>query len=189
MTRPLADVRPERDNLAAEELERLWTDLAGEDVPKAYRAVCLLATAARQAVPFLQHRLRQVGSADPQQLARLIADLDDDHFAVRQKATHELEKLGDQATGALHQVLAGKPSLEVRRRVEQLLQKQSRTVLSPEGLRLLRALEALEQMATPEARQLLDRLAAGSPGAWLTQEAKAARERLTKRPGSYSSEP
>ncbi len=47
--------------------------------------------------------------------------------------------------------LADRPSLEVRHRVEQLLARLERPELPPEQLRRLRALEALERSATPEA--------------------------------------
>ena len=52
----------------------------------------------------------------------------------------------------------------------------------PERLRMLRALEALERIGTPEARQLLHQLGQGAPEAWLTREAKAGLQRLTRRP-------
>jgi hypothetical protein len=42
----------------------------------------------------------------------------------------------------------------------------------------LRGLEALEGIGTPEARQALEKLAAGPADAWLTQEAKASQRRL-----------
>jgi hypothetical protein len=48
-------------------------------------------------------------------------------------------------------------------------------------LRTLRAVEILEQVATPEAVRLLGRLAAEDPGARRTREAKAALERLRSR--------
>jgi hypothetical protein len=41
----------------------------------------------------------------------------------------------------------------------------------------------LERIGTPEARQLLKRLATGAPGARLTREAKASLERLAIHPG------
>jgi len=69
--------------------------------------------------------------------------------------------------------------LEVRRRVERLLaQLQPR---APERLREGRAILVLESRTTPAARRLLARLAAGVPGARLTQEAKAALKRLDAR--------
>jgi hypothetical protein len=53
---------------------------------------------------------------------------------------------------------------------------------SGEWLRALRAIELLEYFATPEARASLEGLAEGAPEARLTQEAKAALERLERRP-------
>ena len=48
-------------------------------------------------------------------------------------------------------------------------------------LRKARALEALELIATPAARDLLQALSAGDPGALLTQEAIDAKRRLERR--------
>jgi hypothetical protein len=58
---------------------------------------------------------------DPGQLERWLADLDSDSFEVRDRAGRELEKLGFAAAPALRKALGGKPSPEVRRRVEGLL--------------------------------------------------------------------
>src|SRR5262249_58559504 len=52
---------------------------------------------------------------------------------------------------------------------------------SPERLRNLRALEALELAATPQARQLLQKLADGAPEAFVTREAEAILERTRQR--------
>ena len=51
----------------------------------------------------------------------------------------------------------------------------------PETLRILRAIEILEHVGTPEARRCLDVLAKGAPAARQTHEAKKALDRLTKR--------
>jgi hypothetical protein len=48
--------------------------------------------------------------------------------------------------------------------------------------RPLRAVEALEHMGAPEARQVLEALVKGAPGARLTQAARAALGRLDRRP-------
>jgi hypothetical protein len=44
------------------------------------------------------------------------------------------------------------------------------------------AVEILEHIGTPSARQVLDELAKGAAAQRLTQEAKASLERLAKRP-------
>src|SRR5262249_42762659 len=155
--------------LEARQLEALWTDLAGDDAVKAYRAVQELAAAPGQAVPFLKEHLRPASAAERNQIARLLADLDSEKFAVRGPATAELEKLGESAEPALRQALEGQPSPEVRRRVGSLLQKLRRESLGPERLRELRALEVLEQVGGPEVRPLLQRLAEGVPEARLTR--------------------
>src|SRR5262249_62296244 len=92
-----------------------------------------------------------------------------------------LDRRGDARGPSLRGARAGKPSLEVRRRLEKLLGN-----LDPQStnrLRMLRAVEALEHAGSAEARRLLEELAGGDPEAWLTREAKASVERLDKRPG------
>jgi RNA polymerase sigma factor (sigma-70 family) len=178
----LAEKRPPQPRPQAKELEALWGDLAGEDVPRAYRAIGELAAA--RAAPLLGERLRTPPEVDPRRLGRLIAELDSDQFEERERATAELEKLGPSAEPALRKALAGQPSAELRRRAEKLLLKLQRRELSSEQVRALRALQALEWMGTPEARQVLKALAGGPPEAWLTREAKATRERVNRRPPS-----
>ncbi len=58
---------------------------------------------------------------DADKLKSLIAELDSDNFAVRERATHQLEAQGAHAQPALRKALEGKPSAEARRRMERLL--------------------------------------------------------------------
>ncbi len=167
-----------------DEIERLWSDLAGADGPQAYRAVWTLAASGGQAVPFLKERVRPTMPADAKQVAQLIADLDSDRFAVRQRATAELEKLSERAESALRKALAKNPSAEARRRLEELLRRLEEPVTSVDTLRTLRAVEVLETTGTKEARAVLETLARGVAEARLTREAKASLERLAKRPAA-----
>jgi hypothetical protein len=107
--------------------------------------------------------------------------LDDGRFSIRQQAAQELEKLGELASPALRRTLEKKPTVEVRRRVEVLLDLADAQHLSPEGLRTVRAVEVLERVGNPEARKLLQSLSTGAAGATVTQEAQAALKRLDKR--------
>jgi len=168
--------RPPSTSLSAKDLEALWADLASDDAAEAYRAIRKLAASAKESASFLRQQLRPVAPVDSRTIARFVADLDSDRFETRQHATEQLEKLAELAEPVLRQALQNKPPLERRRRIDQLLEKLAvqRDTPSPERLRMLRALETLEQMDIPEARQVLEEYAKGDPAADLTKEAKAA---------------
>ncbi len=165
----------------AKDLDACWADLADADAAKAFQAMRRLLRSPVEAVAALRKRLAPVPAVDEKRLARLIADLDSDAFADRERATGELEKLGDAAEVSCRAALAAGPSPEKRRRLERLLKPidAQATDPSPERLRLSRGLEVLERVGTPQARGLLKALAGGAVGAWLTREAKEA---LTRRP-------
>jgi hypothetical protein len=127
----------------------------------------------------LQDRLRIKAPPDLKGIPGLLADLESDDFAVREKAAEELEKLGAAAEPALRKALKGQLSAESQRQTERLLEKLAD--LPPERLQALRALEVLEHLDTPESRQLLEKLAAGPADAYLTKEAKAITRRLASK--------
>src|SRR5439155_15882173 len=112
--------RQQAKPLSVENLNRLWGDLAGNDASRAYDAIATLALAPKQAVPFLQERVKPAAAADSERVVRLIADLDSPRFAVREKANQELEKLGEAAAHVIRKNLQGQASPEVRRRLETL---------------------------------------------------------------------
>ncbi len=170
-------------DLTFKEVEALWTDLAGEDAPRAFRAIWTLVAGAEQAVPFLRKHLQPVLPADKEmqkQVGQWLTDLDSRQFNLREQATEELEKLGESVGPALQSALKGKLSPESRRRVERLLQKMEGLRPSQDLLRSLRVIEVLEHIGTPEAREVLKTLASGVPEARLTQEAKGSLKRLAK---------
>jgi hypothetical protein len=168
-------------SLSPAEVERYWGALAATDAEEAEDAIGHLgssAAAGQQTIPFLQKHLKAALPFDEKRLRPLIAKLDDDSFEAREKAQSELESIGEDAVPALRKALAGAPSAEVRRRMESIL-KKPRT-LSPETLQAVRAVEVLETISTPDARQLLKALADGEPEASLTQRARASLERLAR---------
>jgi hypothetical protein len=164
-----------------EERATAWTDLGSRDAARAWAAVGALKAAPDDGLALLRERLRPARPADPRATARLIADLDDDEFEVREKASKELGELCESVEPALREALEANPSAEVRQRVEALLEIVQNPTPPPNRLHELRALEALERIGTPAARDLLRTLADGAPAARLTQEAKTALERLAKR--------
>jgi WD40 repeat protein len=157
--------------LARKELEALWADLAGNDARKAYAAVWMLAASPDQSVPFLADALRPAGKPDAAKVRQRIADLGDDDFAVREKASRELALWGEDVEPELRAALAGQPSPEAVRRIERLL---AALIVSPppERCRELRGVWVLELIGTPGAEQVLTGLAKGDPDARLTREAK-----------------
>lgn len=157
---------------------KVWTDLTDKDAPRAFRACGALASTPEEAMPLLTKQLHPVTSADPQRLRRLLSDLDSEQFAVREKAQEELETLGDLAEPMLRKTLENKPTLEVRKRVQAILEHLHGPVTKPEQMQSLRAVAVLEDIGTPPARRLLAELAKGAPEARLTREAKASLRRL-----------
>jgi WD40 repeat protein len=170
-------------NLTTGELTALWSDLGGADAAKAYQAVQTLLGANEQTVPFLRAHLHPAVALDidKRRIARLIANLDSEEFAERERAMKELRRLGERAAPALREARQGKLPLEARKRVEELLDGVRASAASPQLLRELRAIEVLEHIGTSEARQVLASLAKGDSEARLTREAKVSLERLSKR--------
>lgn len=187
VTADSAQDKPETPGkITDKELEGLWNDLAGDDAEKAFRAIWQMVGAGKEAVVFMQVRLRPVILADAEQYERirqLIKDLDSRQFSVRSKAMAELLKVGETAVPALRQALkSGKITLEVQRRIEELLGTLDGVTPRGKTLQALHAVEVLEYIASPEARQLLVELAKGAPDARITQSAQGSLQRLARRP-------
>lgn len=166
--------RPARD--------ALWADLGNSDAVRAGEVLNRLAADPGGALALIRERLSPVAVTDPAQIERWVADLDSSRFPVRTHAATELERLGELAELALRKALAGTPSAEMKSQVERLLAKLNGPVEQPDLLRGIRAVEALERIATPDARELLAELAKGDAAARLTREAKVSLDRLARRP-------
>jgi WD40 repeat protein len=173
----LGNARRKPQKLSDKTLKSMWSDLVSDDASKAHRVVWLMVASPTESVPFLKARLHRVVS-DERRLARLIANLDDDRFQVRESATKELEKIGPAAEPRLRQALEGMPSAECKSRTDKVL-KGIQT--SPERVLMYRAMMVLEQIGTPEAREVLKSLAKGTKGVELTEEARSSLDRLSRR--------
>ena len=108
--------------LTAADAEALWTDLVDENQRRSDRAFWQLAAGGKEAFQVLQKHLRPVARPDPKLLKGLLSDLDSDRFAVRMKASETLATMKN-AHAALRAVLDTNPTLEMRRRLELILQK------------------------------------------------------------------
>jgi WD40 repeat protein len=171
------DRKPVR--LDAEELDRRWQHLTMSP-EQAHEAVWKFTVAPQQAAALFEKHLKPVEGVAREQIEQWVNDLDSPRFRVRDRAATQLEAVGDLAEDALKRGLGRAATLETRRRIERLLDALANQSLAPEVLRQFRMVEALEHMGTPEARRLLERMAAGFPEARLTREAKAALRRLSE---------
>jgi formylglycine-generating enzyme required for sulfatase activity len=118
--------------LDARRLRLLWDDLADRNAARAYRAQQTLHASPEQAVALLRRRLRPAPDGG---FARLIADLDADEFAVREKAFQALARRGLEVEPALRSLRARPPSPEVRTQVQRLLARLGKERPSAEMLR------------------------------------------------------
>jgi WD40 repeat protein len=157
----------------------LWAALANADAERAGRAVWALVGRPAEAVELLRQRLQPVAAG--QDIGKLIADLGAVKFAVRDQATRELTRLGPLAEPALAARLRAGVPLETARRIEALLRAITSVPLPPDQLQALRGVEVLERIDTTAARAHLEAVANGAAGAWVTEQARAAVARLSRR--------
>jgi WD40 repeat protein len=175
---------PSTIKLSSKEWQTFWDDLADPDAFKARRAIWAFIGAGSESVDFLQARLQPVtSSASTEVIGQLVADLNSPDYAVRNKASAQLIQLAELAEPALVKAQKDQPSLELRRRVDDILKLLADSRAKPSGDRLRgwRAVEILEQIDTPGARQLLQTLSRGAAGAVLTREAEASLARLERK--------
>src|SRR5262249_23665149 len=114
--------QPQAERAATDSrLEGPWADLASPDEVKAMRAALAMAASAEVA-PCLRERLKPV-KVDPQRVAQLIGQLDDNAFAKREAAAAELDYLGPFVKADLENALAKEPAAEVQNRLRGLLKR------------------------------------------------------------------
>ncbi len=175
----------DRRPLERTELRSCWADLEAEDAAQAYRAVHRLASDPTGTATYLRDVLQPAAAPGAAEVTGLISRLDGDVFADREKATARLAEFGELVLPELRKALAARPSVEVKRRLEGLVERAVAAEWDPPGARLreIRAVEALELAATADARRTLEYLAGGAPAARLTREARASLDRLARRQG------
>jgi WD40 repeat protein len=164
--------------LSKEELDGRWKALAGADAAKAFEAMCALTLSPRETVALMKELAKPAPPVDMKHVEQLIEQLQSDQFKVRQKATAELAKIGERIVPAINKALAAQPPLESKQRLEDLREKMTAMILEGERLQIQRAVEVLERIGTKEARELLQALADGAPGAFSATTAQGALARL-----------
>jgi HEAT repeat protein len=147
----------------AAQAEEFLTTLAAEQAPKvtlgegdAARARCRDAWAewwrgtedSARALGELRKRSR--GDSDRERVLELIRGLGDDSFDVRQKATRGLKEMGSGIAPMLRQA-ANNPDLEIRQRVQTLLQEVDKEAAPPLSFSVPRCLALRKPEGSCEA--------------------------------------
>jgi WD40 repeat protein len=157
----------------------LWNRLLDTDARGSYQAIATLSSHPEIAAALIRSELRPVAAPpDAAAIDRMVAALNDPKFSVREQAYRDLDRIGEMIGAGLKARLTTAKSAEVRDRLVRLIDKHEPLSLTPEQLRATRALEILEQLRTPAARQLVADLARGAPEARLTRDARDTLRRM-----------
>ncbi len=163
--------------LTAEARAKHWASLAGP-AESAFRSIWAFAADRNDAVKFFNGKFAVVERVPAERIKQWIADLDSPQFAMREKADKSLLANVDQAEAELRRSLKNGLGAEGRKRAQRILEVQASAKLSPNELREIRAVEALEKIGTPEARELLRSLARGNFRPRTIREAEMTLRRL-----------
>lgn len=152
--------------------------LGATDAAQAQRGLDYLYRRPAESAKQVADRIPAPAPTPEAKLAQHVADLGSEDFQTREAAVAALEKVTGEAAPLLREAVAKSTSAEVRKLANELLGKLEAPATRPDDLRVLRAVEVLEGLRTPEARAVLGKWAAGPRGHRLTTEAAAAVARL-----------
>jgi hypothetical protein len=174
---------PLKEALSPPELENLWSNLASADARLAGRAIRTLVAGRKESVAYVKERLnRKPEPFDTERAARLVTELDDENFDVREDAFDSLDRLGPVTIKVLQQARTASKSTEQRKRIDALLRNHSadESGLSAEQLRTLRTIRVLEWCGTAEAQEILKELSQHPLEAGLNEDVRKALTRLER---------
>jgi WD40 repeat protein len=168
-------------SLSADDRKNLRAALADPDAKTAFGAMTKLAADPAGFLALATSELKPVPPGPTEaDVAPHFKNLDAKAFAAREAATAALDKFGEAAVPLARARLEAETSPEARERLTRFIDQHTKPDSDPERLRQGRAVELLEHLGTPEAKELLAKLAKGGP-AKLTADAAGAVRRLAAR--------
>ncbi len=174
-----------KDAPKADELLAACANLGSLDGSLGYPATRMLVAAGSLGVQAVASKMDEILETR-KHVAGWVKELGSEDFTEREAAKKELLALGIRALPAVQAAASKAESPEVRARaVEITIKLAAKAIRIPENglagdaLCLVRATEVLEDVGTPEALALLDRIA--DMGGQSGDAAKAAKARLAKR--------
>lgn len=147
--------------------DRAWAALGEVDAPAGFQAVRLFALHPDDGVAELKRRFAEKPPTI-EEIAAVVAKLDDRTFAVRLRAEQRLRAMGTVAFPALQKAMQQEPSEEFKERAGRLLAVQ----IPSDWQRAKRAVEALRLADTEAAKKLLAEWAVGDAKSPQTVAAK-----------------
>lgn len=156
-----------RDGLAGNDGPKVQIMKDGEKSDGFLWAKLLQRALEPQAVRFIHEYVRPSLAVDPARVQKIAADLDNDSFSQREAASRDLARMGLEAEPILHAMLLQDNSVESKIRLINLVEQ-----FKKERIVTLRSIEVLAKINIPEARELLEKLADGTPQSQITREAR-----------------
>jgi RNA polymerase sigma factor (sigma-70 family) len=167
--------------ITATRRDELWRDLA-EPAEWGYAAAWELLDHPAEAVELIESRVSPARPLDATAVKELVRKLGADSFREREESAKKLVALGDAVIPVIREVSGGNLSAEGKERADKVIAALT-AGLTPDQLRLRRAVAVLEWSERPEAVDYLQKLAGGDPSARVSVDAKAALARLKRARG------
>jgi hypothetical protein len=156
----------------------LFEELLTADFLRAHAIFCRMCRAPDETLVELRKRLPPNVQAPRVHVPQLLKDLDSAQYVTRARAGKELRQYGLVVEKALRKARHNKPSVELARRLDDLLDHADM-----DWSRCQWCLKVLEEIDTSAARALLQTLAKGDPNSRLTAAADASLKKAQKRGG------
>lgn len=179
----IAPVPPVTGKVDEDAVNKLWDTLNDSNGINAFNAMSQLQLAPELTIKLFKANLKPSDNVqtDDEKIKKLISNLDSPRYVVRETAMKDLERLGRTALPEVNRMRAKKDiSAELQERLDQLILKLNKPDTTNVHLRPLRAIEILERLNTPEAKQILETLTKGGESP-TTRAAQEAVERLSGR--------
>lgn len=159
--------------------DELCDAIRGDSAKRAWDAIRELSRRPEVAIPLLAAKIQPIPKfvkPTQEQFAAWLVQLDAPAFAVRESASQSLKTKGVGYVAELQAAIQTTPSLEVKSRLETLVEHLMKPPLP--NVWEARAIELLERIGSADAQTLLAKIAAGEPTHALTQDAAASLKRL-----------
>jgi WD40 repeat protein len=162
------------------ELAESWDGIVGDNEFRKVHEIARLRPHADKAVALARQKVQPVPDLFRRRAEDLVENLASPD--IRDKVMENLHLMAHEFEPLLESARTKAPEGDVRNRLTAVLAKMKETPPPEKLTAVVRAVEVLGQLGTPEARKVLEELAAGAAGAKVTEEAAAALKRAADKP-------